>query len=296
MVQVGACVYCWGEQEQRRLLLDGLRPWAREALADGLALRFWYCRFDARGPHVLVLFATTAARREPLAAFLEDRIGDFLRRSPSAAPLEREVQLRRHHECRGKALCGEHLRPGLADNNTFALFDHPDDGYPFALSAGISARDEFWRRVGDATQWALEQLARGQTHTSALRVLAGVDGVLRRRRLPAQAYWRFHASTLLPGLLERLTTQPLELHAWLPRAIGARNLQAFERLWPEISTTDAAVAEAAAVAALADDGRPLQPRFALLRELNHNLLAQLGHAVRLHIPMVLYAWQRSSRP
>jgi hypothetical protein len=295
MTHLGACVYYWGDQEQNRLLLDGVRPWALEARRCGLAERLWYCRFDARGPHVFALFATAAESRAALGAFLSSHIQGFLSNSPSAAVLSPDELQRRHEDCRGKALCAEHREPGFAPNNSFSLFDHDPSGYPLQLSAAMRAADEFWWRTGELTLWTLDQLEGGRGQAAAVRWLAAMHAALQRRRLPAEEYWRMHASTLIPSLAARLEAEGQAALDSVTRAIGERNREAFSRIWNDPGAEGRLGFDVDGIVGpvVADDGRAVRERFDVLREVNHCVLSQLGHKVRLHIPMVLFAWQRS---
>jgi hypothetical protein len=291
MLHVGINVYFQGDAEQRRLLLDGVRAWALAARAGGLSDAFWFCSFDARGPHVFAIFATTAEKREALLALLEERASAFLRESPSTAALPDEEVLRRHEECRGKALCSADEEEGIAENNTFRLFDHAPDRYPLWVASGLADPAAYWREVDRIAFWALERREEGSGTAAAVRWLAAVDRALDRLGVPADEYWRRHASTLIPALAERLQSEEDEVLASLPGAVGERNLRAFESLWGESPAHDA-LAGPAVEMLLGDAGRSQARRLGLLRELNHNVLSQLGQPVRAHIPLVLFAWQR----
>jgi hypothetical protein len=291
----GACIYYWGDREQTRLLRDGVRPWAREAQGAGLADSLWYSRFDAGGPHVIALFATTPEARGALKELLQARIGRFLRASPSGAELSRDEVEARHRACRGRSLCPVHRDGRLAANNSFVLFDQGPDAYPLTLSSGMKAADEFWRRMGALSLWTLEQLAAGQGQLLAIRWLAAVDRALRRRELNAEAYWRLHATTLIPSLAHRLQAEPHAVQASLEGAIGERHREAFGAIWGEPDGEERLGFDVDGTVAsiVRGDGRPLDRRFTVLRHVDHGVLLQLGVRVELQVPLVLYAWQRS---
>ena len=295
MSHLGINIYYWGTSEQRHLLLEGVRPWAVEAREKGLAESFWHCRFDARGPHIFALFKTSATARDRLQELLSQRLSTFLERSPSRAILAADELERRHAECRGKALCRVDGADGIAANNTFVLFDHEADGYPLWLDRGMAQAGAFWRQLDALSFWTLARLEQGEASAASVRWLAAVGGGLSRRGLPAAEYWRLHATTLIPSLAGRWETEPDALLASLAGAVSERNRLNFARIWDRAG---AAAGEGFDIdplieAVTADDGRTLEQRFRVLREVNHTTLAQLEQPVALHIPMVLYAWQQS---
>ena len=63
MSYLGLVAYCWGQEQQDRLLTECLKPAMEEWRSSGLTRRFWFDRFDARGPHVLGLLTTTPEAR-----------------------------------------------------------------------------------------------------------------------------------------------------------------------------------------------------------------------------------------
>ena len=292
MDHVGINVYFWGAAEMRRLLVEGLRPWALEAFQEGLARRFWYCPFDARGPHVFAIFVTGEEERARLRDFLAARIGAFLRESPSpAAPDPAELE-QRHAECRGKFMCRADREEGLAPNNTFVLFDQEPDGYPWSMSSGMAAADDLRQLLSDLSFWCLSQLERGSQTPAAIRWLAAVDRALARHGQTAADSWELHATTLVLPLAERLKSQRNEVLSSLPAAVSERNRQIFSKLWQvESDGLMEAHADRLVEIVTAEDGR-----FRTLRDVNHSVLGQLGQPVMFHIPLVLYAWQRNLPP
>jgi hypothetical protein len=296
MICLGANIYYWGRTEQNDLLLRGVRPWAIEARSRDLAQRLWYCRFDARGPHLFVLL--TASNREALdelRRLLESHIREFLLHSPSTAELTVEEIERRHRECRGKALCHADRMEHLAANNSFEIFEHEPDEYPLWLSSGMAAAESFWNRLDEITFWTFRYLDNGSA-TTAIRWLAMIDHSLQQRALPREFYWRYHASTLIPALDQRLEGQSREeVKSMLQQTLAEKHTGIFSRVWFQ-EGTDAGLdidVDGVVEPVVADDGRTLERRFGVLREVNHMVLGQLGQPVNVQIPMVLYAWQRS---
>ena len=295
MDHIGVNVYFWGDAEPRRLLVDGLRPWALEAFQEGLARRFWYCPFDARGPHVFAIFAlgeTGEEERARLREFLAARVDAFLRESPSlAAPDPGELE-QRHAECRGKFMCNADREEGLAPNNSFILFDQEPDGYPWSMSSGIAAADDLCQLLSDLSFWCLSQLERGSQTPAAIRWLAAVDRALARHGQSAADSWELHATTLVLPLAERLKSQRDEVLSSLPAAVSERNRQVFSRLWQDAGSDSLMEAHADRLVEIVTAER----RFRTLRDVNHGILGQLGQPVMFHIPLVLYAWQRNLPP
>jgi len=293
LVYIGANIYYWGKAEQRRLLLEGMRQWALDACLQGLADRFWYCPFDKRGPHLFVLFGTRSKAQDGTHDFLLGRISRYLAESPSRTIISLEEIQRRDSECRGKTLCAPDRIPGFATNNSFVLFLHAARDYPMSLSSGMAAEDDFWRRISDLTLWLLGELEHGNGK-AAIRWLVAVSRSIERCGIEAADYWRFHVKCLLPKLRIDDAARR-DIQETLSHTIGKHNDQVFSATWTEASTSEANVFDSDRLVqiALADDGRSLQQRFQLLRNVNHVALSQLGHTVHLHLPMVLFAWQRS---
>jgi len=293
MSYVGANIYYWGKQEQRQLLLEGVRAWALEARNRGLSNSLWYCHFDARSPHVFVLFGAGPETRAALKSYLQTEIGMFLLSRPSTAVLSAEELERRHEECRGKSLCAADREEGLVDNNSYFVFDHEPGAYPMWLSDGMAGKREFWNSMDRLTFWALQQLHEGNGEKAAIRWLAAVDQAMHRLGVRNSDYWAFHAGTLIPSLRQRLETCPEEVEAKLPQVLTKQNRELFSGVWNQIKDGGGIGFDVDSFVqlVLAKDGRKPELCFQVLREANHTLLQQLGQAVKLHIPIILFAWQ-----
>ena len=272
-------VYCRTEADQNRLLTEIVGPVMEEALAGGRAESFFFDRFDARGPHVFVMLAAAseddlAQLRESLAA----RLAPFLADLPIPGQPGEEELRERHEACRGKALSSLDRLPGLAEVNTFAFADHPASEYPFDIWSGLERQAEFRRAFSEQSLWSIGQLAASGGKKSmgpGLRFLATIDRQLRRLDLGAEAYWRFHAGTLLPATADQIAADPAAAAASLAPVVNAANQAVFDRVY-------AAVGREAA----AEDPRAL-------REVIHLSLKQLGIHLGYQIPMVTHAWRRS---
>jgi hypothetical protein len=304
LVDLGIAVYAWGWDDQDRLLAECLGPLARELRQAGLAERFWCDRYDARGPHLFCLLSVPAAVREEVAGRVSSRLDRHLARHPSTTALAAGELETRHRECRGRVQCEADAYPGFAANNSYHLFVHAPRGYPLALGHGLAEEGELWRMLTDSTLWSIEQLGR-QPRTAAAGWLAAVDRELRAPAAApsaepassrsAAAYWRYHATTLILGLAERLESEEERVLASLPGAVGERNRDAFARLWAAADgpAPNGSPEPRRLVALLRRANLAESRRFAIQREIDHFTLKQLGLPVALHVPLVLFAWQRN---
>lgn len=300
MPHLGLAVYFWGRTPQNRLIAECLAPTARELLSAGLIEHFWFDRFDARGPHVFAVFTALPPSTAEVSRRVAERVGRYLAESPSREEMTAEQVAAHHAGCRGKVQCAADTYPGLAGNNTFFTFEHPPTGYPYWLLAGHPGERELLPLLGDLALWAIDQFAAqpDQTPTmAAIRWAAALDRELvAAGRKPAD-YWRYHATTLILPLAERLATAEDEVLRSLPASVGEKNRQMFARLWREVeagATPWPLVHRLAEIAAPAPDaeGTPRQ-RWGLLREIVHITLKQLGVPVGLHIPLLLFAWSHN---
>ena len=303
MMHLGLTVYFWGAREQNRLLTELLGPAVAAFERDGSVARFWFDRFDTRGPHLFAILTLSdrpadggAEVRRRLATQLEE----YLQRRPSMAELSQEEIETRHRECRGKTQCEADGYPGLAANNSYCLFEHPAGEYPFGLSRGLPDAEnrELWRLLDEQTFWAIDRLADCAATAAvgpAVRWAAALDVALRALGADAAAYWRYHATTLLLPLAERLASEELEVLASLPGAVGEKNTQVFSRGGEEVEGGAEVRQPSRRVVelALADTGQPSGRRWRLQREITHVVWKQLGMPVALHVPLVLFAWHRN---
>jgi hypothetical protein len=291
MTHLALHVYFWGESELNRLLTDCLGPAARDLRERGLLDRFWFTVFDTRGPHVIAILTASdqaiAAVRQQLCA----RLDRYLTEHPSTTLLTAGEIERRHAECRGKKLSAIDSEPGFAPNNSYQMAAHGPDGYPFKHGAGVPAADELWGAVQDVAFWAIDQRRDGTATAAAVRWIGWVNGALEGAGADAAKCWRYHAQTLLVYLEERLRKDEAAVLDALPGTVSERNRVVFDRLWDEEARPPAC--DRLVEIALADDGRTPEQKLQLLRDLNHCTLAQLGQPVQHHIPLILYAWQRS---
>jgi hypothetical protein len=290
---LGANVYYWGDEAQGRFLVEQVAPLARCLLAEGAAESFWFDSFDARGPHLMLLFTPGAVAAPALRERLRRELEWRLAAQPSGAALERAALEERHRQCRGKELCVADTRPGLADNDSVVLFDHPADGYPFSHARGLAGAGELWRGVSQVVLWALDRRAVGDAAPAAVRWTAAVDAALAAAGLAGEAYWRHHATTLVMPLAGRLAADEAAVLSAVPGVVGERNREPFAQLWQQVAAggwDGPPVGRIVALAGAAGDGHR---RWSLLREIVHTTLGQLGLPVRLHLPLVFYAWQRN---
>lgn len=283
-------VYRRGRAAQDRLLAECLAPAARALLDEGRIRRFWYQRFDARGPHLFVLLG--GAGLAEARARLDARLAAYLAASPSTEPISENEVRALHAALRGKELCALDAEPGFAPVDSWAWTPQPRDGYPMRFLAGVPDPDGVWDELTQVALWSTTRL--GGAADAAVRWIAAVDHALRWRGAPAEAYWRHHAATLLTGMDERLREDEDRVLAALPGVVGERNARTFARIWAEVDADAAAWAPVDALVGrvLAPDGRTDASRRVLLRELNHAVLSQLGQPVRLHVPLVVHGWMR----
>lgn len=297
MEHLGAHVYRWSKPDQIRLLREGVRPTAAEARSRDLCDRFWYTVFDARGPHVFAIFSLAREeggdaedRKEALEGFVRERLEGWLEAHPSTETLDRSEVEERHRACRGKILSPLDEEPGLAANDSLELFDQPPDRYPFLHTRDMARAGELWRELDAVSFWALDHLTEA---VAAIRLVVGVDRALAAGGAPAAAFWRYVATTLLVPLRERLQRGEKEILEGLPKMIGAKNVEVFSRLWEQEPAPEDPPIERAGRLAFEDDGRPLERRMALLREIVHSALGQLLQGVQFRLPVILYAWHRN---
>lgn len=283
----------WGREPQDRLLQVWLGPAIRRLLAEHRIDRFWFTRFDTRGPHILALFGTDDAAGS-VRADLAAELAEYLARSPSTEELSDDEIEKRHRGCRGKVISLLDREPGMAENNSFVFFPHGPPFPPYWLGERLAAvpAADLAAELTTTALWAIDRLA-GDAVAAGLGWIAGIDRALGDRggNGEAAAQWRHHASTLLLGLEERLATREAEIVAGLPQLVGEVNSARFAALWEGAPERWAVPAPESLLALLSDSQEERRSR-ARIRELSHFTLLQLGIPVSWHIPLVLYAWSR----
>lgn len=282
---LGLVVYASSLAEQNGLVREVLAPRSRACCNEIEGERWWFTRFDARGPHLFAVFTLAAARHAQVVEGLTADLETYWSRRP-AATVDDDERRTRHQACRGKILCALDREPGLAPERTVRFFDHPRDGYPHHR---IPDDDSQWPLVSRLTDWIAAQLAEVEDRPpigAALQLLAAVDGVLREQAAPVSAYWRHHASTLLPSL---------DPHLESPPGAGVRP-SPWHEVWSVASEVPPPFAALPELIALAGKrGWDSEGAAAsALREMLHTALKQLGVPVRNQIPLVLHAWRSAA--
>lgn len=296
----GLAVYFWGRTPQNRLIAECLAPTAREFLSSGLIEHFWFDRFDARGPHVFTVFTSVPSAATEVSRRVSERVERYLAESPSREEMTEEQVAAHHAGCRGKVQCEVDTYPGLAANNTFFTFEHPPMGYPYWLLAEHGEQRELLHLLGDLALWAVDQFAARPDQLPTLPAIqwaAALDRALAAASREPVDYWRYHATTLILPLAERLSTAEDEVLRSLPASVGEKNRRTFEHVWREAekgATPWLPMRRLASIVAPAPGsaGTPRQ-RWGLLREIVHITLKQLGVPVGLHIPLLLFAWSQN---
>lgn len=292
MDRLGLHIYFWGEQEQNRLLREWLGPTVRRLLEAARIRQFWFNRFDARGPHLMVFVEASSDASEPLREELEEALSAYLEKSPSGEVLAAELLEERHRSCRGKALSALDKEPGIAANNSFAFFAQEPPFPPHWYGGHLSAADA--RRLGEeltrTALWTIDRLddavVGGAAWFAEVDRQVGVAG-----GGEAAAQWRFHATTLLLGLEQRLAEREAEIVAGLPELVGEHNQEIFNTLWDR-SREVSGLPDLGALIELLSREEDVARRRARIREVCHFTLKQLGLPVSWHIPLVLHAWSR----
>lgn len=273
--------------------MECLGPFAAELWRTGELDRFWFDRYDARGPHLFAVFGAPQNTLDRLAGRLSGALDRYLAENPSPETLTPERLERIHLQTRGRRQCEIDGRPGFGANDSWEVFSHPPLGYPFGL-AGPDA-DEVWRLATELALWTIERIAvrtEPPGLAEAVRWTAAVDRALRAAGADPAAYWRHHASTLVAS--EDASSEdgsPLDGFRVddLPDALEPRHLENLGQLWEAAERDGGSWPELPRLvrAALRGEG------WALLRELDHAALKQQGIPVALHLPAVLFAWRLS---
>lgn len=288
MSYLGVNIYC-SDAEQKRLLLNGLRPWGLETRSHGISDFFWYRCFDARGPHIFALFCGAVTLR----CFLENRIGSFLQ--GCGAGLSMAEVHRRHRQCLGKTLCAPDRQAGFADNNSFVFFDHKVNDYPTSLTDDLVYGARLRQCLDAFSFWSLECVEKNEGSVAAIQWMASVDRSLHRCGIAPASYWRFHAEKLLP-VIARIASNPEWRRKWLQCAITDRNRRLLSHHWHPIrprSAMESGHTERAVNVIIEDPRRDLPGKLECLYELSEMVLHQLFQPLSRQTVLVLYAWEHS---
>jgi hypothetical protein len=295
MKYLGGNIYLWDKAAQNRLLIEFLGPAYRELCEELNIRKFWFDRFDARGPHIFFFFSVPAERFEEIRERMADRLQAFLDERPSRIELSSDELTLLHRQMRGKALCPADEGAELAQDNSFLLFEHSPTGYPLYLTAHLENADEYWRLFGDLSFWAIQQVeARPEKGAVAagVRWAAALDEILRQAGI-AREYWQYHATTLIIGLDTRLATAERQVFESIREAVGAKNRKTFTCVWSEVERSGSPWPHLPQLVEVSLSGDSPTRRFAALREAAHCTWKQLGLPTREHIPLVLFAWNRN---
>ena len=187
----------------------------------------------------------------------------------------------------------------LAANNSYVVFEHPSHGYPFFIGEGLPEEEDWWSLLDQLAFWAIDRLTAAPKAVPlgvAVRWMAGLDREVRRLGVAA-GYWRHYATTLVVGLTERLAAGEQDVIDSLPLVVGRKNLETFSRVWSEAESRPHPWPHLQRLVEIAFAGAEPAPvrGAAALREAVHCFLKQLGVPVSLHVPLVLFAWYRSTR-
>jgi hypothetical protein len=298
--RLGVNVYCWGQTAQNLLLTECLAPAAQQLRDEFGFARFWFDRFDARGPHIIALFTLPRGAAPPATVRLASRLEGFFAAHPERGEVSDESVEKRHLSVRGAAYCKVDREPGIAEENSFRFFEPGPADYPLALTRGLPEAEAqaIWDLIDNLSLWAVRQIASDPEHGAvpvAVRWVASWEWTLRRMHPAAEEYWRFHAGSLLFGLPRRLEEDANQVLAALPEAIGERNARTFSRIWNEMEMAEPPWPRLGDLLRLllAETNPPAVNPWRLPREIVHWTLKQLCLYVSAEIPLVLYAWRRN---
>jgi hypothetical protein len=283
-----------GAEAENRLLASVASPLLLRLEGEGAVRTVWCTRFDARGPHLFFLVGTAPNARSRVADSLADAVGGHLALHPAGEPFPAAELERRHLECRGKYFTAADRLAGLAPADSWALGEPGPGDFPDPLVRGMSPENQaaFWSAGTGLFHHAVAEAAAGRATRAALAWMAAVDRALGARGL-AEAAWRHHATTLVLPLAGRLQAEPEAVHAAVRAAVTPRNRALFDREWAEPDRSLESLAERMVAAASAADARAPLARLQAIRTAVHGTLLLLGLPVAVHVPLVLYAWDRS---
>jgi hypothetical protein len=293
LAHIGTNIYHYGLQNQNRLLVDCLKPLLATMGGQGIPVRFWFNRADLRGPHIFALLTVPPAFADEVRLLLTQALADYLAQHSSAGAMSPEQVQAFHEACRGKFLNETDHLPGMAPVDSFSVFDHPEDGYPFRLGGKLPNSEELWEIFNHIVWEILEELSSSRASTSqAIRRTAQVDLELQRLLGDSFDYWLYHASTLYFSIDQLRRTE--NFPEALSRVIGVKNKEIFSRIWCEAEEGSPSPRLGRLVEIAVTPTTPPIRRWALLRELVHCSLKQLAVPVNLHLPLVFFALYRRS--
>lgn len=290
---LGINLYLWGHGNQDRVLIECIGPTVHELLCGGLCSTFWFDRYDARGPHLLLVLGVHADRWTAATSLLSSRLYAYLEARPSMEVMHPDELAVRHEVCRGKPLCGVDAEKGLAANNTYRVFEHEANFYPFPLICGVTASDELWTRWSNISLWTLGCVAKGESRLAAARWVATVAHALDTMAGGAEPYWRHHMERLIPGFRTRLRTVGARTVAAEARTtMGAMGGDVLLTAFDEQAVLNEAMPDIDDLMQIVikGDGCVVERKWPLLYALTHTTLKQLGLGVPCHVPLILAAW------
>lgn len=294
MFHCGVNVYLWSSARPLGLLRT-VRDMVTRDLAGPGGCRLFYDRFDARGPHYFFLFSSP----QPLdRQAIESRLAAALEEEPLPADLDLELVEARHRACLGKAMCVADEGDGLHPHGSIVSFEQAAGRYPFFLTAGRAEAEaeSFWKLFSELCLLGigLVEGSPGKPTGAALEWMAAVDEWTDRHGM-AEEYWRYHLSTLILNLADQLRDDRLgeDVIDGLEARIGSRNRENFEKVFtlPGRRRFAPLLPELCRLATQGGDRRSL----ALLREVQHAFLKQLGVMPSSQLPIILHCWLRHRR-
>ena len=292
---LGANVYLWDRDLQNRFLARYLRPAMTELRDRFTDFRFWFDRYDIRGPHIWLLTFPPPSTRDATRSLLIRCFDDFLRHEAMGSPTDTKAIEARHAACRGRPLCSIDRQPGLAEERTYSFFDHGPDGYPFHLTRHAEDEEKLWHSLDELATWTLDRVAAGKPLATALAWLSNLDAIVVKVEGSAEPFWRYFASTLLLDLPERLATDEAAALAALPGALGEGNRRRFQPIWSRAHQAPPPFSPLPRLVETTLNWTPPPElsSWTLLREVAHSTLKQLAVHGAFEIPMILFAWSQS---
>ncbi|MEM8933559.1 MAG: hypothetical protein AAGE94_20380 [Acidobacteriota bacterium] len=245
----------------------------------------------------MLLFAAPPRIADAARATLDAAFSRYVDALGEAPPSDPDEIAARHEGCRDKVLCAVDAEPGFGADGSLRSFDHTPEAYPFFL-VDRPALDDLLARLDRQTRWALDRLTQVEPDNAtldAMRWLAALDrGLDRRRPDDAHTYWESHVQTLRGGLAANLAEDRESVYRALPRSIREKNFNTFSRVWQATADApDPAPGLQELLDAVLAHTAPDVPPWALLREVVHTTLKQLGLPVAFHVPLTLFAWHRN---